>query len=244
MCTLIVFRDVDPRYPLVVAANRDEVPGRHALTAGPAWLTDDIFCPRDLVHGGSWIGVNRHGLLAALTNRSIMPRSKGRRSRGLLVTEALACRTADEAAAGALAAPSGTYNGFHLFLADGRGASLLWCDGAAVESRPVTAGLHVITGDGCDPGHSVRDGIIRACATRSPRLEDQFWLDRLLSFHGPNSDDGTCVHGPDVRMETGFSMTVHRPANGRFWRVDWRAGRPCRGGGWHAQIVPITDGES
>ena len=236
-----MFSGLSKQYPLVIAANRDEVPARQEKTAAPNFLTDDIFAPRDLVHGGTWIGVNRHGVVAALTNRSLQPRSHGRRSRGLLVTEALACQTAPQAVAATLAAPSGTYNGFHLFIADDRMAMLLWSDGQDIKSRPVPMGLHVFTGIGCEPGHGVRDRMIRERAIYFRSLGDRDWLDDILSFHGPESEDGTCVHGPDVRMESGFSMLIHRPEHGRFWNLNWRQGRPCLGGDWSTRLVAITD---
>ena len=87
MFTLIVFRGVDPRFPLVIAANRDERQTRP--TREPADLAGGICAPIDLVHGGSWIGVNARGLTASITNRFLAPRRRVRRSRVLLVNEAL-----------------------------------------------------------------------------------------------------------------------------------------------------------
>lgn len=82
-----------------VAANRDEAYAR-PFTAPRVWMADTPFwAPRDEEEGGTWIGVNREGLVAAITNRSTLPESPGRASRGLLVTGALARGGLDRAAA-------------------------------------------------------------------------------------------------------------------------------------------------
>lgn len=80
-----------------VAANRDEAYAR-PFTAPRVWVAGTPFwAPRDEEEGGTWIGVNRAGLVAAITNRSTLPESKGRASRGLLVTGMLARGGLDEA---------------------------------------------------------------------------------------------------------------------------------------------------
>jgi uncharacterized protein with NRDE domain len=74
----------------LVAANRDEAYAR-PFTAPRVWMADTPFwAPRDEEEGGTWIGVNREGLIAAITNRSTLPETRGRASRGLLVSGALA----------------------------------------------------------------------------------------------------------------------------------------------------------
>ena len=72
MCFLLLLDRVDARYPILVAANRDEAwdrpshgPRIHPCPAGGP----DILAPTDEVHGGTWIGLNGDGLFAAITNR-------------------------------------------------------------------------------------------------------------------------------------------------------------------------------
>lgn len=70
MCLIAFAWRADLRYPLVVAANRDEF---HARPAAPAEFWDDLGQPnllagRDLQAGGTWLGVTRSGRFAALTN--------------------------------------------------------------------------------------------------------------------------------------------------------------------------------
>ena len=121
MCTLAVSFGVFTRYPFVVAANRDEFYARpseppQVLSTGPA-----IFGPRDMRAGGTWTGVNEHGLFAGLTNISgVVPFDPARRSRGQLVIEALRQRSAAAASTTlAGAAGRGAFNPFQAVLCDG-----------------------------------------------------------------------------------------------------------------------------
>ncbi|MGD0254870.1 MAG: NRDE family protein [Acidimicrobiales bacterium] len=86
MCLLVMVSRLEEAAPLVVGANRDERLDRPATamtvlqSAGPR-----ILGGRDEEAGGTWLAMNEHGLVAALTNR---PASEGRdpskRSRGEL----------------------------------------------------------------------------------------------------------------------------------------------------------------
>ena len=77
--------------PLVVAANRDEYLDRPA--EGPALrqlASGRVLASRDARAGGTWLGLSETGLFAALTNRPCPEPDPQRRSRGLLVHDALA----------------------------------------------------------------------------------------------------------------------------------------------------------
>jgi uncharacterized protein with NRDE domain len=76
VCTLALYFKSFDDYPLVVAANRDEHYDRPA--APPALLNADpaILAGRDLRAGGTWLGVNEHGLLAGILNRRWRPTGK------------------------------------------------------------------------------------------------------------------------------------------------------------------------
>lgn len=79
-----------PLYPLVIAANRDEYHARPA--AEMAFWPDQqhILAGRDLQAGGSWLGINKQGQFAAVTNYRLPGASRDdARSRGELVSLAL-----------------------------------------------------------------------------------------------------------------------------------------------------------
>ena len=71
MCLVALAIDENRRFPLVIAANRDEFFDRPA--ARLAWWTPDeggpeILAGRDLAAGGTWMGLTAAGRLALVTN--------------------------------------------------------------------------------------------------------------------------------------------------------------------------------
>ncbi len=68
MCMLLIGQDVHPEYKLIIAANRDEDVRRPTEEAH--WWNEParILAGRDVTAGGTWLGINRQGRLAALTN--------------------------------------------------------------------------------------------------------------------------------------------------------------------------------
>ncbi len=68
MCILFIAVDEHPRYPLIIAANRDEY---HARPSEPMrhWPEQPgTLAGRDRRAGGTWFGVNERGRVAAVTN--------------------------------------------------------------------------------------------------------------------------------------------------------------------------------
>jgi uncharacterized protein with NRDE domain len=116
MCLVVAAVESSAHYPLLFAANRDE---RHARpTAHADWWEPDraIFGGRDLVAGGTWLGVDRRGRLAAVTNyREAVP-SAAPRSRGALVAEFLAGSMTSAAFGEQLQRGSREYSPFSLLL--------------------------------------------------------------------------------------------------------------------------------
>ena len=68
MCLIVLAWRAHPRFPLIVAANRDEFHGRKAARA--AFWRDEpqILGGRDLQAMGTWMAVSRTGRFAAVTN--------------------------------------------------------------------------------------------------------------------------------------------------------------------------------
>jgi uncharacterized protein with NRDE domain len=196
MCTLALGFQLDRRWPLVLAANRDERLGRPS----EGWALREGACgqryaaPADLLAGGTWIGVSARGLVAAVTNYHApldwYP-DPARRSRGELVPLALAAGDA-AGAAGALARlEASRWNPFHLVVADGRAAFLWWHDGEAAGLEPLSPGLHVVTESARD-GRDPRGELVRARWPAEPTVPR---LRELLTVHGPPPGVATCIHG-------------------------------------------------
>ena len=90
MCLILLAWHAHPRFPCVLAANRDEYFGRPSAEAD-WWPEQNILAGRDLQAGGTWLGVTRAGRFAALTNfRDPASTIADAPSRGTLVSDFLA----------------------------------------------------------------------------------------------------------------------------------------------------------
>lgn len=229
MCTLAVAWQVDRRWPLVVAANRDERLGRAAEPWGLRQppLGPRYAAPLDRVGGGTWIGVSARGVFAALTNHHVQgghgfpdPR---RRSRGELVVRALAHGSAAEAREALAGEDAARWNPFHLLVADGAQGFLWLYDGAESALVDLGPGLHVVTESDAE-GRGPRGDLLRA---RWPLEPEPARLRELLVQHDPDPLAATCLH-LDARDYGTRSAAVLRLAPALDASELWVAeGRPC-----------------
>src|SRR3546814_5219481 len=91
MCTVVILRRPGEAWPLIVAANRDELLDRTWREPARHWPDrPEVVAGLDELAGGSWLGLNDHGIVAAILNRrhSLGP-APDKRSRGELVLDAL-----------------------------------------------------------------------------------------------------------------------------------------------------------
>ncbi|MGJ8682921.1 NRDE family protein, partial [Paraglaciecola sp.] len=90
MCILFVAINQHKDYPLIIAANRDEFFNRKTAESHYWSEQNSVLAGRDLQAGGTWMGINKKGHIAALTNirnpNKINPQAI---SRGALVSEYL-----------------------------------------------------------------------------------------------------------------------------------------------------------
>src|SRR4051812_48869099 len=94
MCLVALFLRVVEDAAVVIGANREEF---YARPGEPPQVHDGpirILAGRDPYASGTWLGVNEHGVLVAVTNRRKTKVPMPARSRGLLTREALAFPTA------------------------------------------------------------------------------------------------------------------------------------------------------
>ncbi len=121
MCLIYLAWRRHPRYPLVVAANRDEY---HARPAAPAHWWEDapgVLAGRDLEAGGTWMGITRGGRFAAVTNYHdpAADRRAGAPSRGVLVGAFLTGGESAPEYLDRVVEEGRRYNGFSLLAMDG-----------------------------------------------------------------------------------------------------------------------------
>jgi len=225
MCTLVLVVP-PPGGVLQVAANRDEFLARPA--AAPALSTDGRWlAPRDLQAGGTWFGVNATGLFVGVTNRSAGPRDATRRSRGLLVLDALESADAASLHRRLAALDPATYNGFHLAYGDGTSAGLTWSDGNALRQERLSPGVHVLTEQSLGAGDDgARRRLVQERVRTGEVLDLEGWLG-LLSVHGAEPRAGTCVHADAVGYGTRSAFVMHRAPSAAASRCAWTEARPC-----------------
>src|SRR5213075_1273065 len=142
MCTLVLLHR--PGELLAISGNRNELLTRPA--SGPR-LENGVLAPRDDLKHGTWLGLNQHGLFVCVTNRHGAMIDPARKSRGLLVLDALQGAWSAGGLHAALAELHGDrHNGFHLVYADLRSAHVTWGDGVSVSQLDLeSGGVHVIT---------------------------------------------------------------------------------------------------
>ena len=121
MCLILFAYRAHADYPLVLIANRDEYYARPTRDAH-WWEDAEVFAGRDLEAGGTWIGVNRAGRLAAVTNvREPGSMRSGKRSRGDLTREYLIGKDSAHEYLQRIDEQADDFAGFNLLLSDDEG---------------------------------------------------------------------------------------------------------------------------
>jgi uncharacterized protein with NRDE domain len=200
MCTVVMLRRPGDDWPVVLGANRDEMIGRAWRAPARHWPDrSEVRGGLDELAGGSWLGVNDHGVVAAILNRfGTLGPASGKRSRGELVLEALDHADAMAASEALADLDPAAYRPFNLVVADNRDA--FWLRHAAedereIEIRPIKPGVSMIaSGDLDDPGSArIRDYLPRFRAAPPPSPEDDEWVtwEALL-----DSEEHTPADGP------------------------------------------------
>lgn len=149
MCTVVILRRPGHPWPLLLAANRDEMHDRPWAPPRRHW--DDrphVIAGQDSLAGGTWLGLNDDRLVAGVLNRrgSLGPKA-GKRSRGELPLEALGHAEAWEAAKALARLDMHAYRSFNMVVADAREA--YWVAGEEdperVRVEPIPDGLSMLT---------------------------------------------------------------------------------------------------
>lgn len=142
MCVVALALNQHPDWPILLIGNRDEF---HARAAAPLHVWNDgsgIIAGRDLVGGGTWLGVNPGAArLVVVTNvRSDGPPDPDKASRGALVQDALT-------GVGRHTAPRREaledFNGFTLLRLAG-GEAVMMTNRPAPRIAALGAGIHAI----------------------------------------------------------------------------------------------------
>lgn len=128
MCLVAFAINSSARWPLVIAANRDEFFNRPTLPLG-RWHSatgQEIIAGRDLRGGGTWLGISPGGRVAFLTNVREAQPAAAPRSRGELVPRWLESSADASDFALALEQDGAAYGGFNLVLGDFQRNAWTW----------------------------------------------------------------------------------------------------------------------
>jgi uncharacterized protein with NRDE domain len=103
-----------------IAANRDELLRRPSQPPAAHWPEyPGIIAGRDETAGGTWLGMNRHGVMAAILNRhGTLGPAAGKNSRGELPLLALQHQTAEAGVKALATINAASYRSFNLVIAD------------------------------------------------------------------------------------------------------------------------------
>ena len=141
MCLVLLAAGSHPEYPLIVAANRDEFYDRPTAPSD-FWVdAPSVLAGRDLQAGGTWLGIDRRGRFAAVTNyRQGHREAPAPRSRGQLVSDFLTSDTPAVEFIRRATAESDLYAGFNLIV--GRAGDLHYFSNREQRPRPLSAGVY------------------------------------------------------------------------------------------------------
>lgn len=135
------------KWPILIAANRDERHDRPSTAAGPWPGRPDVLAGRDQVAGGTWLGLTTRGRYALLTNfrepHRLWPQTAP--SRGFLVRDFLMGEAPPLDYLRALAGDGSERAGFSLIAGNLTEAGYYSNRDPAGRPRPLTPGRHVLS---------------------------------------------------------------------------------------------------
>lgn len=165
MCIMALLYKTARHTPILLASNREEYYDRPTQPPKIQSGTPRVICGIDRKEGGTWLGVNQHGLLAAVTNRRKAHVSMNPRSRGLLCRELLGLTTARDAAQHAAEElATGAYAGANYLCADAEYAAVVY-GGDRVAVVELTPGLHLMTNGNLNDPSDQRQEFVRRMLT-------------------------------------------------------------------------------
>ncbi|MFZ2989193.1 NRDE family protein [Ideonella sp.] len=222
MCLMALAWQQRQRFPLVLAANRDEYTDRPAAPmawwqpaeGGPALLSG-----RDLRGGGTWLGLTRSGKLGLLTNvRTPAVTDPQAPTRGRIVIDWL---TSDQPAEmffgrlrGAAHAP------FNLLAADLRENDWRWTSNIAEAPRPLQPGLTGLSNAALDTPWPKVQRLKQGLAEEIERVDSRTALIEALLLRLTDevraSDADLPATGVPMEVERMLSSIFVRSPDGRY----------------------------
>jgi len=238
MCSILIWLGEHPRYPLVIAANRDEYEGR--ASSGPQVLSEAplVVGGRDDVALGTWLAISEHGLICALANRKgAGAHDPAKRSRGTLVLDAARTDNVAEARRLIETCDVHAYNPFIFVAADVRRGFAAHGGEPGLQIVELARGAHAITNWDLDSDAAPKAARARAMARAFEPARSAVAGDLALRLHdvlrdhapGPNGlDGGLCVHRPETGYGTRSAWILTWSRGAGESRAYYVEGHPCK----------------
>lgn len=215
MCIILFAWRHHPRYPLIVAANRDEFYDR-PTAAADFWPGDaGMLAGKDLRCGGTWLGITRCGRFAAVTNyREGASRHAAPRSRGHLVSNYLTGEHTPAEYAADVSNRAAQYNGFNLLLGDRE--TLLCLSNREGGLQVLPPGVHGLSNHLLNtPWPKVVRGTAALRATLAETTVQPRSLTELLADKRMAEENELPETGIDIALERALSpILIHTPTYG------------------------------
>jgi uncharacterized protein with NRDE domain len=234
MCILALIYQSLPDCPLFVLTNRDESTARpslspRAIDAPPG--KSRWFGGVDAQAGGTWFGVNRNGVLAAITNRRKSNAPPDARSRGLLCRDVLfeptAMQAVDRVREELALRP---YAGFNLVIASAEAAWVIEAVDELVITR-LDPGVHCVGNWPLAAVDEPRIARTRAAVTEMLRTRTNWQslvapAKDICAIHEEGNGSGLCLHRDDWGTVSSTICALPRdPAEAEY---HYAPGPPCR----------------
>jgi len=189
VCLILFSYRSHPAFRLILAANRDEY---HARPSAPPALWNDqpnLLAGRDLVAGGTWLGITRRGKIAAITNyRDPASLKNNAPSRGRLVREYLTGERPPLEYLAEIQNKAEEYNGFNLLIGDRE--TLYWYSNRSGSPLKFSPGIFGISNRLLDTNWPKvvrgKEMLARIVTERDPSPEELF---RMLRDETPAADE-------------------------------------------------------
>ena len=185
-------------------ANRESLsPGRH-------WEDRPyIIAGKDLSAGGTWLGINDYGLVAAIMNRmNTLGPASDKRSRGELVLDALEHADASESLNAMIEIEKNSYRGFNMFIADNLNAYWIKSDedSESIEYFNIPDGLSMITAyDRNDlSSDRIKNYLEKFSLSNQPNPTKQEWQDWEMLLGSTYSINNDPLAAMCVKTDMGF----------------------------------------
>lgn len=238
MCSVVILRRPDSAWPVLIAANRDEMRTRSWRFPAGHWpARPGVIGGQDELAGGTWMAINEHGVMAALLDRmSSLGPMPGKRSRGELPLEALDHADAAAAARALVDLNTEAYRPFHMVVVDNRDAFWLRSSGEGrIALRELSEGVSMLTSSDVNDSSDARIAAFlprfREAPVPDPDLEGSCAAWEHLLGEGVPNDPAALWVDMDWGFGTVCSSLMALPSAGSGKRAWWRFTRERPGQG-------------